>query len=236
MESQYRQFGSSDNSSGDAEHITTAQTGLKRIGGGVLYGVLVLLLLLILLMVTGIKFSQLNKEITEVKLNLERIGSGGKTAASSSGATTVPVVLQKLVPVRGACRAGWVSHERSCYLLSTDAVTWSRAEERCRALSGHLVVLNNVEELDYISKIVEINFNYWIGLVEREHEGHWSWVDGTDFKSTPTFWDNGQPDDWDFRESGEDCGQIHPSESRKRKLWNDADCNLTYLFICESRV
>lgn len=40
---------------------------------------------------------------------------------------------------------------------------------------------------DYISKIVEIQHSYWIGLVEREHEGHWSWVDGTDFNSTPTW-------------------------------------------------
>lgn len=39
---------------------------------------------------------------------------------------------------------------------------------------------------DYISAVVEIKYNYWIGLVEREHEGHWSWVDGTDFSSTPT--------------------------------------------------
>lgn len=109
-----------------------------------------------------------------------------------------------------------MSFQRSCYLLSVAAVTWSQAEEKCRTHGGHLVVLNSVEELvrfslhqfgsiyckcvkrlksnmlllfyfeDYISKIVEIQHNYWIGLVERENEGHWSWVDGTDFNSTPT--------------------------------------------------
>lgn len=51
-----------------------------------------------------------------------------------------------------------------------------------------------------------------------------------------SFWDDGQPDNWDYRESGEDCGQIHSSEKRKRKMWNDADCNIRYPYICETRV
>ncbi|KAK5910036.1 hypothetical protein CesoFtcFv8_003911 [Champsocephalus esox] len=136
----------------------------------------------------------------------------------------------------GACREGWVSYERICYKISTNSLTWSKAEDQCQAQEGHLVVLNTAEELDYISKVVEIRYNYWIGLVERENEGHWSWVDGTDINATPTFWEKGQPGDWDFRENGVDCGQIHASVRRKRKMWNDADCSLTYQYICESRV
>lgn len=50
-----------------------------------------------------------------------------------------------------------------------------------------------------------------------------------------SFWDRGQPDDWDYMENGEDCGQLHASETRKRKKWNDADCNLEYQYICEAR-
>ncbi|XP_038560294.1 C-type lectin domain family 4 member E-like [Micropterus salmoides] len=235
METQYHQFGLPENSSIQGGHKMTKPIGLKRIGAYVLYAVVVLLLL-ILLMVTGIRFSQLNKGITDVKLQLERINNGGTMSASKPDATTVlDVYLQALVPVRGTCREGWVSFQSSCYLLSTTAVTWHKAEEQCRTHGAHLVVLNNVEELDYISRIVVIRYEYWIGLVEREHEGHWSWVDGTDFKSTPTFWDIGQPDDWDYRENGEDCGQLHSSQKRKRKLWNDADCNLRERYICETR-
>lgn len=50
------------------------------------------------------------------------------------------------------------------------------------------------------------------------------------------FWDDGQPDNWDYRENGEDCGQIHSSSKRIRKLWNDADCQLQYRYICEARL
>ncbi|XP_035497033.2 C-type lectin domain family 4 member E isoform X2 [Scophthalmus maximus] len=210
MEYQFHQFGESDNGPVHGEHKITAKP-----------------------------VSQLNKEITEVKVHLERISHGGKTSASSAaeGEKTVEeVFLQKLAPVRGTCGNGWSSFQRSCYLLSTSPVTWSKAEEQCRAHGGHLLVVNNVEELDFISKIVELRYSYWIGLVEREHEGHWSWVDGTDFHSTPTFWDKGQPDNWDYRENGEDCGQLHASERRKRKMWNDADCSLWYQYICEAVV
>ncbi|KAF6733683.1 Hepatic lectin [Oryzias melastigma] len=82
---------------------------------------------------------------------------------------------------------------------------------------------------------IAVIFHYWIGLVEPHQEGEWTWVDGTDFSSTPTFWAEGQLDNWDFRENGEDCGQLHASVKRIRKLWNDADCNLSYRFICETK-
>ncbi|XP_058491825.1 asialoglycoprotein receptor-like 1 [Solea solea] len=228
MEHQFHQFDNPENSSVHGEPNTQPTHGglnRKRILG--LYGVLVLLLL-ILLMVTGIKFSNLNQEITEVRLHLEKIISAGGTPQQGA-------YLKKLSPVRGTCKDGWSSFERSCYLLATAAATWSKAEEQCRAHGGHLLVLNNLEELDYISRIVELRTNYWIGLVEREHEGHWSWVDGTDFKSTPTFWDKGQPDNWAYSKKGEDCGELRPSEYRRRKLWNDADCTLPYPYVCESR-
>uniref|UniRef100_A0A8D3B9H5 Asialoglycoprotein receptor-like 1 n=1 Tax=Scophthalmus maximus TaxID=52904 RepID=A0A8D3B9H5_SCOMX len=231
--------------------------------------------------------SQLNKEITEVKVHLERISHGGKTSASSAGeemvfsldiamqlhyrrplftlllfgvvsssyrnlpqlevktencninknpnsvavffcTKTILIILLK----PGTCGNGWSSFQRSCYLLSTSPVTWSKAEEQCRAHGGHLLRSCRLARNFYTG----LRYSYWIGLVEREHEGHWSWVDGTDFHSTPTFWDKGQPDNWDYRENGEDCGQLHASERRKRKMWNDADCSLWYQYICEAVV
>ncbi|XP_061585744.1 hepatic lectin-like [Cololabis saira] len=249
MESQYHHFGQDDGQSVRGEHNISTQTvfsGMKRMGMYILYIILVLLLL-ILLMVTGIKFSQINREITEVKVYLQTIRNNGKAPLSPLSPTGKKEISQYFQPsqtvctflyphkTRGRCRAGWVSFQGSCYLLSLTSITWSKAEAQCVSQRGHLLVVNGAEELDFISKIVEIRYNYWIGLVERHNEGQWSWVDGTDFHSTPTFWDKGQPDNWDYRENGEDCGQIHASAIRKRKLWNDADCNLVYRYICEAK-
>ncbi|KAM9743512.1 C-type lectin domain family 4 member E-like [Menidia menidia] len=234
MESQYHHFGSADSTTVSRESRTT-HTGMRRILVYILYSVLVLLLL-ILLMVTGIKFSQMSKEINEVKLQIETLSRRVSTPTSYSGAKPLrDVFLQELTPVRGTCGEGWVSFRGSCYLISITTATWAKAEETCKSHKGHLLVLNNVEELDYISKVADVQLGYWIGLVERGQEGQWSWVDGTDYSSTPTFWDVGQPDDWDFRVNGEDCGQLHGAQRRKRKLWNDADCGLSYRYICEMK-
>ncbi|XP_077418586.1 C-type lectin domain family 4 member E-like isoform X2 [Vanacampus margaritifer] len=200
--------------------------GMRRILLYALYGILVVLLV-IQLMVTGIKFTQLNTEITDVKLHLERLSQ------RASGDRIQDVHLEKRVPVRGRCKEGWVSFQTSCYVLSTTLATWSKAEQLCLSHEAHLVVVNGVEELDYLSEISEITNEYWIGLVERKHEGEWSWVDGTDYTITPKFWDVDQPDNWAFRKNGEDCGQLHATGVRKRRRWNDADCNISYNFICE---
>lgn len=101
--------------------------GMKRIVPFVLYGVLVLLLLILLmvtgikctssntlheneaglfiycymliimLLFSYFKVSQLNKEVTDVKLNLERISNGKKTSSSGSGEEKVFQGLDKLM-------------------------------------------------------------------------------------------------------------------------------------------
>lgn len=47
----------------------------------------------------------------------------------------------------GTCSEGWVSYQSSCYLVSITSITWSKAEEQCKAHGGHLLVLNTAEEL-----------------------------------------------------------------------------------------
>uniref|UniRef100_A0A3Q0SDU5 Asialoglycoprotein receptor-like 1 n=1 Tax=Amphilophus citrinellus TaxID=61819 RepID=A0A3Q0SDU5_AMPCI len=234
MESQYHQFGSSDSSSAHEEPKILSQTGnifmsfgfnqvissytaikrwslfvgMKRIVIFVLYGLLVLLLL-ILLMVTGIKCTTL------VQIEFYFYSQN----------VSILIII-------GTCAEGWVSYQSHCYLLATTSVTWSKAEDLCKAHGGHLLVLNNVEEL--VSS-TSFRHNYWIGLVERQHEGQWSWKYERNIKTDEGFWDKGQPDDWDYRENGEDCGQLHGSERRKRKLLNDAECTQSYRYICEKR-
>lgn len=233
MDPDYQQFGSPDVSSVTFQPRVIPRIGTKRLLTFVPHAV-VLLLLLILLMVTSVKFSQLNKEVRDIRVHLETMSHGGEAHATTSDSALI--YLEKLKPVRGGCTEGWVSFNGRCYLLSDDIITWSQAEKKCQTHGAHLLVPNNQEELDFISSIVEIQHSYWIGLVERHHEGHWSWVDGTDYSTSEKFWDDGQPDNWDYRENGEDCGQIQSSSKRIRKLWNDADCQLQHRYICEARL
>lgn len=235
MEAQYHQFPPES----EVNTTTYLQKGKKNIVVYVLYAVL-LLLLFILLVVTGVKFSQLSKDVNEIKAQLAKPNRQQVSSPARSEAQTehdVPrVLLTRITPVRGKCREGWTFYENSCYFLSTTKDTWSAAETQCQNLQGHLVVFNNVDELDYVSKIADLKESFWIGLVERHNEGHWSWVDGSDYNSIQTFWDRGQPDDWDYTEHGEDCGQIHAASVLKRRLWNDAECSFKFRYICESKI
>lgn len=235
MEAEYHEFdpASTENTS------IPCHKGIKNIAVYFLYSVL-LILLLIQLLVTGVKFSQLSKDVNEIKVHLAHHNnwpfSPHAHHLKAETEQSEQVLVTKITPVRGECQEGWVSYENSCYLLSTTKESWSAAEAKCHNFQGHLLVVNNAEELDYVSKIADLGESYWIGLVERQNEGHWSWVDGSDYSSMQKFWDVDQPDDWDYRENGEDCGQIHASAVRKRRLWNDADCSLGYRYICEKQI
>ncbi|XP_021461417.2 asialoglycoprotein receptor-like 1 isoform X6 [Oncorhynchus mykiss] len=218
---QYDQFGTSDIESNHSRRKIIPQRGMQSRVVHLLYGVLVLLLL-ILLLITGLKFSQLNQAIVDVHLYLESLNKTVISACATSSSS-------------GTCNEEWWSFQDSCYLASKRKLNWKSAEEKCIELGAHLLVLNSEDELDYISQMIDAGKRYWVGLVERAQEGHWTWVDGTDYKSTPHFWDKGQPDDWQVGVIGEDCGQLHDGPHRQRKLWNDADCSLMYNYICEAK-
>ncbi|XP_038869157.1 C-type lectin domain family 4 member E-like isoform X2 [Salvelinus namaycush] len=236
---QYDEFGTSDIESNHSRRKIIPQRGMQSRVVHLLYGVLVLLLLIILL-ITGLKFSQLNQAIVDVHIYFESLNKTVMSACATSSSSDPATINQHYydefqLPVRGTCSEEWWSFQDSCYLASKRKLNWNSAEEKCIELGAQLLVLNSEDELDYISQVIDAGERYWVGLVERTQEGHWTWVDGTDYKSTPHFWDKGQPDNWQVGVSGEDCGQLHDGPHRRRKLWNDADCNLTYNYICEAK-
>ncbi|KAL1269580.1 hypothetical protein QQF64_031869 [Cirrhinus molitorella] len=194
----------------------------------ILYGVLVLYVFILTLAV-GIKISQVSKDVADVRLSLETL-KAPKTVSFENAHFS-----ERVMPVQGPCEADWLFYKDSCYFQSLTKKNWQTAEKSCVEKKSHLVVVNDLAELDFLSSIVKMSDSYWIGLVEKQ-EGKWSWVDGTDFSTTEHHWDVGQPDDWDFRVNGEDCGQLHARLTLgRRRLWNDADCTLSYPYICEGK-
>ncbi|KAM9475920.1 hepatic lectin-like isoform 1-T4 [Clarias gariepinus] len=201
----------------------------------IMFGVLTVFLLLLTLTV-GIKITQVNQQVAEIFSSLKTVSTSIKAAQTDYLSVHEPEP-EVPVPVRGSCDNEWVFYNNKCYYTSAQRLSWNDAEKNCVLRRGHLLVVNDRKEMEFVSKFIEERLNYWIGLVERGGEGDWSWVDGTDFKSSEHFWDEGQPDDWDFRVNGEDCGQIHsvhnPRALTTHRLWNDADCTLRYHYICE---
>lgn len=203
----------------------------------IIYGVLVLYVFILTLAV-GIKISQVSQEVADVRLSVESlvvsIKKGPGTLQFENGHFS-ELLMPEHESKQGPCQEDWVFYKDSCYFQSSVKKKWQLAEDNCIQKGSHLAVVNDMAELDFLSSIVKTSNSYWIGLVEKEKE-KWSWVDGTDFDATEHLWDEGQPDDWDVRLNGEDCGQLHARITlERRRMWNDADCTLAYPYICESK-
>ena len=49
-------------------------------------------------------------------------------------------------------------------------------------MGGHLVIINDAEENDFLTSIGAGNDYYHLGASDHEKEGEWRWVDGTPMK------------------------------------------------------
>ncbi|KAK0153751.1 C-type lectin domain family 4 member E [Merluccius polli] len=146
---------------------------------------------------------------------------------------------------------GWLHYNHSLYFISTAKKNWTASRDDCLERDADLVVINSREEQvtecvcvcvcvlsqlcchdnryhyylkqEFVGGLVA---DYWIGLSDRDTEGTWKWVDGTNM--TSSFWGPGQPDDY----GGEDCvvtrGGVGPERS-----WFDAPCGERLRWICE---
>uniref|UniRef100_A0A8C5BG79 B30.2/SPRY domain-containing protein n=1 Tax=Gadus morhua TaxID=8049 RepID=A0A8C5BG79_GADMO len=113
---------------------------------------------------------------------------------------------------------GWMLHDKSLYRVSTTKKGWRASREDCQKRKADLVVINNREELAFVSRLMDTS---WIGLSDREKEGTHKWVDGTPMTSS---WRHVKPrDDGGARDcvvAGEDG-------------WSEEPCNRLHHWICE---
>ncbi|KAM8848156.1 uncharacterized protein ACB058_011935 isoform 1-T3 [Synchiropus picturatus] len=133
------------------------------------------------------------------------------------------------VKVQGMrCQAGWRKFNTSCYFISMSRRNWTESRRDCLAKGGDLVVIDSEEEQMFVSTLLDVSQNSWIGLTDSTAEGAWIWVDGSPV--TTEFWQPGQPNDW---KQNQDCGEITRSSSEGRGEWNDDGCFAQQLWICE---
>ncbi len=80
------------------------------------------------------------------------------------------------------------------YAVSNDKLTWPKAREMCESLGGHLAVIDDKEENDYICALINSQGKGYytsIGYTDEVNEGRWQWVNGSD--SNYTSWNPGEP-------------------------------------------
>ncbi|XP_009984048.1 PREDICTED: hepatic lectin-like, partial [Tauraco erythrolophus] len=118
----------------------------------------------------------------------------------------------------------WEYFDGKCYYFSLTRTSWHKAKAWCEEMHSQLAVINSFAKQNFIMFRTR-NERFWIGLTDENSEGEWRWIDGTDYKSTFTFWKEGEPND-----SGrnEDCAHVWLSGK-----WNDVYCTYECYYVCE---
>ena len=117
---------------------------------------------------------------------------------------------------------------KDTYIIShSQAYTWEEARAVCRDYGGDLAIVDK----EWIQRELESYFDpekaYWLGGSDREVEGTWVWVDGTNIEDGYKNWGDHQPDDY---QGEEHCLQIWPNHGFH---WNDVACDSEYGFVCK---
>lgn len=108
------------------------------------------------------------------------------------------------------------------YLYMKHRVNWYNAKHACEAVDGHLLIINDKAENDFIKQIVDNNT--WLGLTDVENEDFWKWVDNTFLMWSD--WGEGQPNN----SRTENYAHYY---SRLNYAWNDTNRRSEFYFICE---
>ncbi|WP_371357631.1 C-type lectin domain-containing protein, partial [Hydrocoleum sp. CS-953] len=120
---------------------------------------------------------------------------------------------QRLKPSEGYRRI--VNPENGNYYFLTRAVTsWPGAHAEARRVGGNLATIRNQSEQNWLRNNFPLDF--WIGLTDAGHEGHWRWVSGEPV--TYHGWRPGEPNN-----SGgiEHYAEFNPHHGG----WNDVPLN-----------
>lgn len=123
---------------------------------------------------------------------------------------------------------------QSRYSLIPYPLPWHMAKKYAEENGGHLVVIDNQAENEWLVKTFGSNTEYWIGLTDEVTEGQWVWVDGT--KAAYFNWGGSEPDNY---RNNQHYGIInakapHLNQTADGK-WNDVPGNEIRIGIIEYR-
>ncbi|KAM6233189.1 hepatic lectin-like [Porphyrio hochstetteri] len=118
----------------------------------------------------------------------------------------------------------WEYFEGKCYYFSLARTSWYKAKAQCEEMHSQLVIVDSYAEQSFLMFRTR-NERFWIGLTDGNSEGEWEWIDGTDYKTSFTFWKEGEPNDSGHNE---DCAHIWVSGK-----WNDVYCTYECYYVCE---
>nr|XP_002798522.2 killer cell lectin-like receptor subfamily F member 2 [Macaca mulatta] len=75
------------------------------------------------------------------------------------------------------CPNDWLLNQGKCYWFSTSFKTWKESQRDCTELQAHLLVIQNVDELEFIQNSLKPGHFGWIGLYVTFRGNLRMWID-----------------------------------------------------------
>ncbi|XP_054832442.1 killer cell lectin-like receptor subfamily F member 1 [Eublepharis macularius] len=140
---------------------------------------------------------------------------------------TEDIVIHLCEPFTGnsqckLCPINWTSLKEKCYWFSKEKKEWLWAYEDCARKRGQLLVVLDLNEMEFIQNITEENYPVWIGLNFTSLVKNWTWVDHSVLNHSlfslplPT--------------AGISCGIVKGKQVRSEM------CSAEFRWICEKKV
>ncbi|XP_062574841.1 hepatic lectin-like [Saccostrea cucullata] len=149
-----------------------------------------------------------------------------------------PQTSLDFVHFRKSCMPPWTEYNNHCYLKGQTKVTWAEAKAECEDMCSHLVVIDNMEESNWLAKAflrentcptdIFADCTAWTGGNDLEVEGQYRW-NNSNVTMTFTYWYYNEPSINDPTQAyTRDCIDL-----LKTAKWNDRPCSYLNSFICE---
>lgn len=132
------------------------------------------------------------------------------------------------------CDYAAASFEGHDYLYCDQPTPWEEAEAACAEEGMRMVTISSAGEQTFVERTIGMPargsagdwgpFHTWTGLNDRDREGTFAWMDGSDL--TYTRWQAGAPS---ASGAGEDCVMLGQDGA-----WSDEACAEEVGYVCES--
>lgn len=114
------------------------------------------------------------------------------------------------------------------YSISQDYLPWYEAKAACEAMGGHLVVINDMEENNYVRDLAKAAGRSYVtlGYTDDKHEGRWEWVDGSNnnFRN----WNGGEPNNGLSLINEQNFAYMYD-----HGRWDDGQGYINRTYVCE---
>ncbi|XP_053158783.1 killer cell lectin-like receptor subfamily F member 1 isoform X2 [Hemicordylus capensis] len=77
------------------------------------------------------------------------------------------------------CPMNWVPRKGKCYWFSKETSKWIEAQDYCFRRGAQMLVVQDLEEKEFIQNRIEGKFRFWIGLNFTVHKNNWTWIDSS---------------------------------------------------------